>query len=63
MIFHKNKVIIKTLFSKKKISKLENNLFLFYSNLTRKSQKILKVKENENVSTLRQISSLTKIYK
>ena len=62
MIFHKNKVIIKKLtISKKKISKLENNLFLFYSNLTRKSQKILKkVKENENVSTLRQISSLTK---
>ncbi len=62
MIFNKNKVRIKKLIiPKKRLNKLEKNLFLFYSNLSRKSKKILsKVKKNNNNSTLKKISKLTK---
>ena len=62
MIFKKNKVKVKKLnISPTRLVKLEKNLFLFYSNLTRKSKKILnKVKKNKNTDNLKKISELTK---
>lgn len=42
----------------------ENNLFLFYTNISRKSKSILKnVKKNNNINFLKQISNLTVKFK
>lgn len=61
IIFKKNKIIVKKLnITKKRLKNFENNLFLYFTNITRKSNKILKdVKKNKNLKILKKISSLT----
>ena len=61
LTFTKNKVLVRKInISKVRLKKLENNLFMYYSNITRKSKNILnKVKKNNNILTIKKISDLT----
>jgi len=58
--FNKKKVLVKKIkVSKTRIKKLENNLFLYYSEITRKSKKVLdRVKKNKNISIIKKIAQL-----
>ena len=61
IIFKKKKIIVKKLnISAKRLKNFEDNLFLYFTDITRKSNKILKeVKKNNNLKTLKKISNLT----
>ncbi len=65
IIFDKKNVKInKIKISRYKLKIFESNLFLFYTNISRKSKSILKnVKKNDNVKFLKQIADLSSKFK